>query len=240
MIRLFHQEALEFLQAKPKGYRTIWMDIPDNIGVDYGEPDDNRPDYFDWLQSLITLGMRTGACSIWISYNSKHDVELKYRLFKILRARSHWTCRTIMWRYTFGQYLKKDHAYGYRPIVRLNIKGYPWKFDGIRVQSKRMELGDPRAAGPKIPDDVWDFVDSWEFPRVTGNSKERKRWAPNQHPVLLVERIFKMSGDPVLELFTGSGSAIQAARNLGIKLDTVELDSGRVEQLEAAYSLERQ
>jgi DNA modification methylase len=103
-----------------------------------------------------------------------------------------------------------------------------------------MELGDPRAAGPKIPDDVWDFVDSWEFPRVTGNSKERKRWAPNQHPVLLVERIFKMSGDPVLELFTGSGSAIQAARNLGIKLDTVELDSGRVDQLEAAYSLERQ
>jgi hypothetical protein len=235
MIRLFHQEALEFLQAKPKGYRTIWMDIPDNIGVDYGQGiDDNRLDYFDWLQSLITLGMRTGACSIWISYNSKHDVELKYRLFKILRARSHWTSRTVVWRYTFGQYLKKDHAYGYRPILRLSIKGYPWRWEGVRVPSKRMEIGDSRAAGPKIPDDVWDF------PRVTGNSKERRSWAPNQHPVALVERIFKMSGGPVLELFTGSGSAILAARSIGMDLDTVELDSSRVAALEKHYGLQRE
>jgi hypothetical protein len=194
MIRLFHQDALEFLQAKPKGYRTIWMgyrtiwmDVPDNIGVDYGEPDDQRSDYFDWLQSLITLGMRTGACSIWLSYNSKHDVELKYRIFKILRARSHWTARTIIWRYTFGCYRTKDHTYGYRPILRLNIKGYPWKFDRIRVESERMKLGDPRAAG---------------------------------FPVALVERIFKVSGGPVLELFTGSGSAIIAARAAQLDLES--------------------
>jgi DNA modification methylase len=208
------------------------MDVPDNIGVDYGpEINDNRIDYFDWLQSLITLGMRTGVCSIWVSYNSKHDVTLKARIHRVLEARSHWTARTIIWRYTFGCYRTKDMTYGYRPIIRLSIKGYLFKWDGDRVPSRRMALCDPRAAGPRIPDDVWDY------PRVTGNSKERRSWAPNQHPVALVERIFRVSQGPVLELFTGSGSAIQAAKNLKIKLDTVELDPERIKNLEETYGL---
>ncbi len=107
-------------------------------------------------------------------------------------------------------------------------------FKHDRIESARMALGDPRAAGPKIPDDVWDF------PRVTGNSKERRSWAPNQHPVGLITRIFKMSGGKVLELFTGSGSAITAARRVGVDLDTVELDAARVENLDKEYGITRE
>jgi DNA modification methylase len=64
----------------------------------------------------------------------------------------------------------------------------------------------------RIPDDVW------EFPRVTGNSKERRSWHPTQHPVAVYARILRLStepGDTIVDLFGGTGTLFRANNGYG-------------------------
>ena len=70
-----------------------------------------------------------------------------------------------------------------------------------------MRIGDSRAAGPKVPSDVWNF------PRVAGTHAERKAWHPTQHPVVIYDRIMKYSckpGDLFVDYFAGTGTAFRA------------------------------
>jgi len=149
-------------------------------------------------------------------------------VWEILKTwKGSWHAKTFIWKYTFGQYNDLDCGSGFRPILRLSSPGVKWSVDNIRVTSKRMELGDSRAKGPKVPDDVF------EFPRVTGNSRERREWISNQHPEGLIKRIFNMSmirGESTrfLDLFTGSGTGIRVAKVLGLNLDAVDI---RTEEL---------
>ncbi len=83
-----------------------------------------------------------------------------------------------------------------------------------------MLLGDARAAGPRVPDDVWDF------PRVTGNSAERCPWHPTQHPLALMERIILLStkpGDLVLDYFMGTGTTLRSCMKLGRSCATADI-----------------
>lgn len=218
MIRLFQAEALEFLiDCRHCSWDMIFMDPPDNIGLKYEDYVDSRRDYFEWLEHLILKSMFLGRV-VWVSYYHKHDLKIKAMVNWIINnIKPSWEARTFIWRFTFGQYRETDCASGYRPILRLSKPGVKWNCDEIRIISKRMELGDERAAGPRVPDDVW------EFPRVVG-VKERRAWIPTQHPEALLERVVKMSpGNKVLELFSGSGTMIRVAKRLGFDLDTVDL-----------------
>jgi len=246
MITLHHREALEFCRYnKDNQWDMVFMDPPDNLGLDYGV-DDNKVDYYMWLESVILNAMYL-APIVWVSYYHRHDIEIKSRLHWILKKlKPSWEARTIIWRFTFGQYNDKDCANGYRPILRLSNPGVKWTVDSIRVASRRMEMGDPRAKGPRVPDDVW------EFPRIVGNSPERRKWMPTQHPEALLERIVKMSIPPqescghlrstyeikkprVLELFSGSGTMIRVAKKLNVDLDTVELSDRNIKELRAEH-----
>jgi len=225
MIRLYHQDVSSFLRGCGD-YDCIFMDPPDNVGLDYAGVNDHRDDYYKWLIDLILISM-SKAPIIWVSYWFGHDIAIKSLLAMYLYNRD---ARTFIWRYTFGQYQCKDCGSGYRPILRLSRPGVMWNVDAIRIESERMRLGDPRAAGPRVPDDVW------EFPRVVGNAGERRAWHPTQHPEKLMERIYLMSGgNNVLELFAGSGTGIRVAKRLGINLDTVELSAEYVEKLRAEH-----
>jgi DNA modification methylase len=231
MIRLFHSEALEFIDNCNTHYDLIFMDPPDNIGLDYGpEIDDNRDDYYDWLRSIIMYSMVKSPI-LWLSYYHKHDLEVKSIVRNLIRGRT-WDARTLIWNFNFGQYRDNDCSSNYRPILRLSRANVTWDCDSIRVESERMRLGDSRAAGPKVPGDVWTF------PRITGNHPERRKWIKTQHPEKLLERIVKMSkGSKVLELFTGSGTMIRVAKRLKFDLDTVELSSKHISILEMEQSL---
>lgn len=250
MITLHHQDATEFCKfhsLKQNKWDMVFMDPPDNLGLDYGPGvTDRRSDYIQWIEGLICNAMFM-APIVWVSYYHRHDIEIKSALHWILKKlKPSWEARTIIWRYTFGQYNDKDCANGYRPILRLNSPGVQWNVDSIRIASKRMELGDPRAKGPRVPDDVW------EFPRIVGNSPERRKWIKTQHPEALLERIVKMSIPPrenrgyhgptyegkvprVLELFSGSGTMIRVAKKLNVDLDTVELSDRQIENLRAEH-----
>ncbi len=229
MITLHHSEALQFIQGTNCNYDLIFMDPPDNIGLDYGpEINDYKllTEYYDWLRSLILESMRLSPI-IWISHYHKHSLKLNHIVRDLIRGRF-WDARTFIWNFNFGQYRETDCCNNYRPILRISRLGVKWNFEETRVESERMRMGDPRAQGPKVPGDVW------EFPRVQGNNKERRPWIPTQHPEALLERIVKMSNaNRVLELFSGSGTMIRVCKKLGVDLDTVELNSAYCKNLRA-------
>jgi DNA modification methylase len=83
-----------------------------------------------------------------------------------------------------------------------------------------MDLGDARAHGLRVPDDVWDI------PRVTGNSKERRSYHPTQHPEALMERIILFSTrrkDTAIDLFGGTGTTLRVGLRLGRDVTSIEL-----------------
>jgi len=254
MIELHNAEAWEWLSDnEDRKWDMLFMDPPDNLGINYeGLPADwdkrSESSYYNWLWGLIFDAIHI-APIVWISYYHKHDLEIKRIVAKILKkVKPTWEARTFIWRFNFGQYRVSDCASGYRPILRLSspVMLKKWNCDAIRIESERQRLGDPRAAGPKVPDDVF------EFPRVQGNAIERRAWIPTQHPEALIERIVKLSLNTkkprILELFTGSGTMIRVVKKLNygnsaqmddgvriygneINLDTIELSKEYVQRL---------
>ncbi len=109
----------------------------------------------------------------------------------------------IIWHYTFGQHHTKRYGACYRPIYWLNSDTiYP---DAIKVPSARQtKYKDSRAkAGGKMPENVWDFS------RVCGTFKERRKWHECQLPEKMIERIIlghSKEGDTVFDPFIGSGT----------------------------------
>ena len=78
---------------------------------------------------------------------------------------------------------------------------------------------DPRAAGPRVPDDVW------QFPRLVGNAAERLSEHPCQLPETLLERVIYCStqpGDWVLDPTAGTGTTLRVAQRLGREFIGVE------------------
>ncbi len=224
-------DAVKFLGSHDMHKVTCTiMDPPDATGQSLNGYIEYSPKgYVAWLGNIIQQVIRQSDTT-WISYNAKWDCPLKAYLWSQL-ARPvrgyHPTflngleLRTFIWSYTFGQNQRTDCGPGYRPILR--IKGqdalvYP---DQIKVPSWRQKHGDKRAAkGGKVPLDFWD-----DFPRVVGNSKERRKWHPTQHPEGLIERMVLLStksGDTVLDLFSGTGTVLRVCKRLGRSSISVE------------------
>lgn len=216
-MRLFNCDALEFLKYDEGQWDTIFMDPPDNIGLKYNGFEDKRSDYYEWLNSLILESLL--RCNVlWISYYWKHDMTLKWLIFRLLRDyHPSWCAKSFIWKFNFGQHQYTDCGSGFRFLLRLSKYDVTWNCDAIKVVSERMKIGDKRAVkGGKVPLDVW------EFPRVT-NSKERRTWHPTQHPEALVKRMFLMYGSSFLDLFVGSGTSFRVCKSLGLDCDGVEI-----------------
>jgi len=231
MIQLWEGDCGERLdQAREKGerFRLVFADPPDNLGLAYASYKDKMdPDrYYDWLELLILKSLAV-ADIVWFSYYWAHDLELTHRVGNVLRYRHPvWTAKKILWRYTFGQYVTSDCGSGFRYMLRLAGPGCTFDTDAILVESERQRLGDSRAvAEGRVPDDVWDF------PRVTGNSAERRTWHPTQHPEGVVERLVRLCGPyglpkpgGILDLFSGTGTVLRVAKRHGYPAVGCELD----------------
>lgn len=226
MIRLHNAESLNWLRGQNQKWDMIFMDPPDNLGLNYSGVADKNPFYQEWLLGLIEAALQRSNI-VWISYYWKYDLFIKEWI------KERWIdWRMFIWYFRFGQYKDDDCTNQYRPILRLNKEKVSWNVDAIRVESERMRLGDSRAHGPKVPGDVW------EFPRITGNNKERRDWCPTQHPEALLERIVKMSvnGGKILDLFCGSGTMIRVVKKLkNLDLDCVELSKVNCQKLKEEH-----
>lgn len=202
----------------------VFMDPPDNLGLNYNSYNDNVPSdqYYGWLEGLILKSLRVSPV-VWISYYWAHDIELKHRVRNIIKFRHPLVEATsFLWRYTFGQHNAHDCASGFRYMLRLMRRGTNLHSDDIRTESKRQVMGDSRAdPRGRVPDNVWDF------PRVVGNAKERRPWHPTQHPEAILERAIKLCtkpGQTVVDLFAGTGTTLRVALRLGRKAVTCDID----------------
>ena len=205
--QIIHGDCLEVLSKLPK-VKMIFADPPDNLKVKYDGYVDYRADYYEWLYSVIEAAL--SKCEIfWLSHHSKHDIAIKQHLLHLDKS---WGIRPFIWRFTFGQHRKTDCGYGYRGLLRIRKKGaiiYP---DAILEPSARIAKYNDKRGNPdgRVPDDCW------EFPRVCGTFKERRKWHPNQHPEALLRRIVQFSckpGDKVSDLFGGTGSMLRVWPN---------------------------
>jgi len=209
----------------PLKYACCFMDPPDAIDLKRsGYIERPKDGYIPWLTSII--GAAIEHCGIvWVSYNAIWDLPLKSWVHHALLGWRKIEVKPFVWTYTFGQNRKTDCGPGFRPMLRFRHEDAELYPDQIKVPSVRMLTGDKRAApGGKVPLDAWS-----DFPRVVGNAKERRNWCPTQHPEGLVERAIKLStkeGDTVLDLFSGTGTAIRVCKRINRNSVSAELSQG--------------
>jgi site-specific DNA-methyltransferase (adenine-specific) len=111
-------------------------------------------------------------------------------------------------------------------LMKSGTEVYP---DAIRVPSWRQLNGDKRAdPRGKVPNDVFNF------PRVTGNSKQRRKFCPTQLNELLYERCIRsccVKGDTVVDLFAGTGTLGRVAPRCGVDALMLELSRETVDNI---------
>lgn len=294
-MKIIHGDMLEVLgnglanPARLDGghswFETIFADIPDNLGLEYGEfdkSDDELPldkyleSVADWL---CCMAMHTNC--LWLSFNARYSAEIG-RVVSNCMLDYGFLYKPCVQVYTFGQHNKNDFGTNHRPLWRIykSIKKfYP---ENILVKSWRQENGDSRAnPDGRVPGDVFDmqypvfmsdeakvaigkkireqwtkhdldelshaeFVDLiknyltllegsvFDFPRVTGNSKQRCWWFPTQLHEDLVERCIKFStkeGDTVCDPFAGSGTTLRVCKRIGRDCVGIERSKDNAENI---------
>lgn len=205
----------------------IISDPPDNIGLKYDGFKDKLPEneyedniYF-WLSRMKSLTKGP----IFFTFNERwtRQVENAINLLKIPLI------QRLQWYFTFGQdqTSKGKYALCSRPIYWLNSAYVQPK--EIKVPSARQaKYGDKRAAkGGKMPANVW------EFSRICGTFKERRKHCPTQLPEALVERIVKGHCIPngrVLDPFLGSGTTAIVCNRLGLDCVGIEISKSIIAQ----------
>lgn len=210
-------------------------DPPDNAGKGYDGYTDRLPktEYRrlirEWLRRCCDI--TRGPVFFTFAERWIPDVE------DAIREHSLRVIQRCWWYYTFGQAAKARYSPCVRPVYWLNDKRiFP---ERIRVPSARqVKYNDRRAKdGGKIPDNLW------EFSRVCGTFREKRKWHPCQLPEQMIERVIlghSNPGDTVLDAFVGSGTAVYCCDRLGRHvvgidqsrhyLDMISEERGRREQ----------
>lgn len=229
---------LEVCQVPEFGdkWDTIFADPPDNIGLDYLEYDDNISDHEYFVLLGCWLGMFVDrAKTVWFSYNAKWSFSIGMIVFDMLRRRDGLEAKNCVQTFTFGQHNSHDLGNCHRPLLRLRWKDSPLFPDAIRVESERQKMGDKRAnPNGRVPGDVFDF------PRVTGNSKQRRSWHKTQLNEGLVERCLRLTTPEngyVLDPFAGTGTTLRVAERCGFNCDLIEISQAYCKEIAAEHSL---
>jgi hypothetical protein len=217
----------------------VFADPPDNIGLGYDEYSDRRKEseYLDWLADCV-LAFMAAAPIIWISFNARWTVPMGRIVDSILTGAGgeNWEVKPCVQTFTFGQHNHRDLGNNHRPLWRIMRRGTSLYPDAIRVPSWRQQNGDKRAdPRGRVPGDVLDF------PRVTGNSKQRRSWHATQLHEGLVERCIKMStrdGDHVVDPFGGTGTTLRVCKAINRRCTLIELSRGYCEKIAVEHGLE--
>jgi len=207
----------------------IFLDPPDNLGLQYDGYRDRLPaaEYESTLRRWLSRSTVHGT-TVFFTPNARYEPVL----WPMMATWDRCEVRKIIWRFTFGQYRQNDLGNGYRPIFRIRQDGAPLYPDAIREPSARQTQYNDKRADPRgrVPDDVWDF------PRVCGTFKKRRRWHPTQFPQALVERCILLStkpGDLVVDPMAGSGTTYRAAMKLGRRCIAIDISQTYVDRMRA-------
>jgi site-specific DNA-methyltransferase (adenine-specific) len=233
---LLNKDCFEVLKDM-RPVHMIFADPPDNIGLGYSDYKDNMPEaeYRKFMRKLIWGS--TNKCDVlWLSHNAIHTCMVGSLMYDFLGLNAGWEFKACVQTYTFYQQNKNDLGVAHRPLLRLMKTGAPLYPDAVKVPSWRQLNGDKRAApGGKVPGTVFDF------PRVVGNSKQRRAYHPTQLHEGLYERCIKLccqEGDTVCDLFAGTGTLARVADRCGINALMIEIDKGYCERIAEEHDLE--
>lgn len=241
--KLINANCLDYLaQCNHVHVDTIFADPPDNIGAKYSGYVDRMPAYrYEVLMDKWLRCFLWSSNTVWLSYNSRWAFMVGSLVWKIIKDHDgKIEAKNCVQTFTFGQHRQSDLGNNHRLLLRLRwigIVNAPLFPDAIRVQSWRQKNGDKRAdPRGRVPGDVFDF------PRVTGNSKQRRRWHPTQLHEDLVERCVKLTTPPggtVLDPFGGTGTTLRVCKRTGHECTLVELDTDYCSQIAMEHAMER-
>lgn len=220
MIKLIHGKFELTSTANIGKIDLIVCDPPDNIGLKYDGFKDQQKTWEYEANLQLWLGMMADLTNgpIFLTFNEKWTRAVENAIETIGIP----IVQRLQWYYTFGQdqTTRGKYALCCRPIYWLNSEYI--QPNKVKVPSARqIKYKDKRAAkGGKMPPNVW------EFSRICGSFKERRKWLPTQLPEALVDRIVQGHCRPngrVLDPFVGSGTTPIICKRLG--LDCVGIES---------------
>jgi DNA modification methylase len=236
--RLYCMDCIDYLLTQSdRRWDTIFADPPDNIGLKYKGFKDSIPesDYINLLRKWLKIFLEHSRC-VWFSYNAKWWAQIG----RIVTEFEGYYGKNIeakpcVQTFTFGQHNQHDLGNNHRPLLRIRWSDAPLYPDAIRVPSWRQEHGDPRAdPRGRVPGDVFDF------PRVVGNSKQRRKWHKTQLNEDLVERCLKLTtsqGEHVLDPFAGTGTTLRVCQRIDRACTLVELSRHYCVHIAAEYEM---
>jgi site-specific DNA-methyltransferase (adenine-specific) len=215
----------------------IFADPPDNIGLGYEGVDDDlsENDYLhlmeEWLYAFVEQ-----ADTVWFSFNAKWTIHMGPIAERVMGCWKGMKCKPCVQTFTFGQHNKHDFGNNHRPLWRFTHRDATIYPDQIRIESERQRMGDKRADPlGRVPGDVFGF------PRVTGNSGQRRRWHPTQLNEGLVERCIKsctQEGDVVIDPFAGTGTTLRVCKSINRSCVTMDLSEVYCQQIAEEHQLE--
>ena len=234
MYQLYHGDCLEILPGMSR-VPCIFADPPDGIGLKYEGFDDKITpnDYLhmleEWLYCFIDK-----ADTVWFSFNAKWTLHMGVIASNVMSCYD-VVCKPCVQTFSFGQHNQKDFGNNHRPLWRFTCKDATFYPDQIRVESERQKMGDKRAdPRGRVPGDNFDF------PRVTGNSRQRRKWHKTQLNEGLVERCIKSctkEGDIVLDPFAGTGTTLRVCKNINRSCITMDISSFYCQQIAGEHQL---
>ena len=252
---VIHGDCLDVLKHYGK-FNCIFADPPDGIGLGYGEYQDKMPDeqYLGRLERWLHMFVLS-AETIWVSFNARWTVDMGV-IAKAIIEEYHVEVKPCVQVFTFGQHNHHDFGNNHRPLWRFRWPDAPIYPEQIRVPSWRQLNGDKRAdPRGRVPGDVMAthaendiilhrVVESgtvFDFPRVTGNSKQRRKYVPTQLHEDLVERCIKSctrEGATVCDPFAGTGTTLRVCKRIGRDIVTCDLDQSYCEKIAQEHKLE--
>ena len=248
--RLIHGDCENWLQHSKEKFTCIFADPPDNIGLDYGKgaAADRRAtdEYVSWLRACLALFVRR-ADIVWLSHNVKWNFHIGRIVLWLIHEFPLLQAKPCVQVFTFGQHNQHDLGNNHRSLLRLKHKNAPLYPDQIRVESWRQAYGDKRAdSRGRVPGDVFDFseivdIDGvFDFSRVVGNSKQKRKWCPTQLNEGLVERCIKLStkeGDTVLDPFAGTGTTLRVCERINRHCTLIESNQEYCKEIAKEHKL---
>lgn len=235
--KLYCDDCVNWLKNSPHQWDAMFCDPPDNIGLNYGNYKDKLPDndYIDLLHKWLNLFVNH-AQYVWFSYNAKYWAHVGHIITELQdHYGPNFEVKPCVQIYTFGQHNQRDLGGNHRPLLRIKWHDAPLYPDAIRTPSWRQEHGDKRAdPRGRVPGDVFNIT------RVTGNSKQRRKWHPTQLNEGLVERCLKLTtvpGDTVLDPFAGTGTTLRVCKAINRNCTLLEIDHFYCEKIAEEHEL---
>lgn len=231
-INLENRDCLEYLASLPdESIDIALLDPPYFIGHDSWDkqwPTEEK--YIKWCEAWtresVRVLRRNRPICVWGTM--KTDTFLRYKLNVLNKIPGIYPQNEIVWSYNWGGRSKGNFARKHEYMWVYSKGELHFNADDVRIERKQkvnIRTGQPFAQGT-IPTCVWEKNNHT-------TSKEYCAWHTAQKPISLLERIIRAytnPGETVMDCFSGAGSTMIAAHNVGRNFTGTELYRDYYEQ----------